>query len=144
LRYIGSQIFTLYISAGACRLTDKELQKFTILHNLLFIISHYLLIFTIVQERREVMKKGKNTAEILGSDVEFEDIEMLQDEDHERALILKAVPRSRRVQLIAQGAREMRCICCNQIRPLAGAEECEEGWVCEYCVPKAKEILLIS
>ncbi len=82
------------------------------------------------------MKKGRNTAEIFGSDEEFDDGELLEDDDQVRALILKAPPRSRRLQLMAQGAREIRCFCCNQIKPLAGAEECEEGWCCEDCAPE--------
>ena len=82
------------------------------------------------------MKKAKNTAEILGSDIEFDDPELYVDEGEDRTLILKAAPRSRRVQLIAQGAREIRCFYCDQIRPLAGAEECDEGWLCEYCSPE--------
>jgi hypothetical protein len=80
------------------------------------------------------MKKGRNTAEIFGSDDEFDDMELSEDGDHERTLILKAAPRSRRVQLMAHGAREIRCSCCYEIRPLAGAEESEEGWICEDCV----------
>lgn len=82
------------------------------------------------------MKKGKNTAESFGSDDRFDDIELSEGECQERTLVLKAVPRSRRIQLIAQGAKEIRCTCCDQIRPLAGAEESEGGWVCEYCVDK--------
>jgi len=82
------------------------------------------------------MKKGRNAAEILGSDVELDDIELSNGGGQERTLILKAVPRSKRVQLIAQGAKEIRCICCGQIRPLAGAEEFEEGWICEDCLPE--------
>ena len=82
------------------------------------------------------MKKGRNTAKILGSDCELDDIELSDGGGQERTLILKAVPRSKRVQLIEQGAKEIRCICCHQIRPpLAGAEESEEGWICEDCVP---------
>jgi len=82
------------------------------------------------------MKKGRNTAEILGSEDEFDDIELLEEENQERTLILKAAPRSRRIQLMAQGAKEIRCIRCHQIKPLAGAEESEEGWFCEDCVPE--------
>jgi len=82
------------------------------------------------------MKKGRNTAEILGIDDKLDDIEVSEGGSQERTLILKAVPRSRRLQLIAQGAKEIRCICCAQIRPLAGAEESEEGWICEDCLPK--------
>jgi len=80
-----------------------------------------------------MMKKERNTAENLGSDEELDDIELLEDEDQERTLTLKAAPRSRRFQLMAQGAREIRCFYCNQIKPLSGAEESEEGWYCEDC-----------
>jgi hypothetical protein len=82
------------------------------------------------------MKKAKNTAEIIVSDDELDEIEVLEGGGQERLLILKTAPRSRRVQLIAQGAKEIRCISCVQIRPLAGAEETEEGWVCEDCMPE--------
>jgi hypothetical protein len=89
-----------------------------------------------LRRRSGIMKKGRNTAEILDSEGELDDIELSEGGGQERTLILKAVPRSRRVQLIAQGAKEIRCIRCGQIRPLAGAEESEEGWVCEDCVPE--------
>ena len=82
------------------------------------------------------MTKGRNTAEILGSSGEMNDIEVPESGDQGRILILKAVPPSRRVQLIAQGAKEIRCIYCHQIRSLAGAVESEEAWICEDCVPK--------
>ena len=84
------------------------------------------------------MKKKRDTAEILGSDDKLDkldDIELSEDGGHERTLILKAAPRSRRVQLIAQGAKLIRCIGCHQIRPLAEAVESEEGWICEDCIP---------
>jgi hypothetical protein len=87
------------------------------------------------------MKKGRNTAKILGSDYELDDIELSEGGGQERTLILKAVPRSKRVQLIEQGAKEIRCICCHQIRPLAGAEESEEGWICENCLPEIMQKL---
>ena len=82
------------------------------------------------------MTGGRNTAKILGSSSELDDIELAEGGDQRRVLILKAVPRSRRIQLIVQGAKETRCIYCDQIRTLAGAVESEEGWVCEDCVPK--------
>ena len=81
------------------------------------------------------MKKGRDTAEILASNDGLDDIELSEDGGHERTLILKAAPRSRRVQLLAQGAERIRCICCHQIKPLAVAEESEEGWICEDCIP---------
>ena len=86
------------------------------------------------------MKKGRNTAETLSGDDELDDIEVSESGSQERTLILKTVPRSRKGELIARGAKEIRCIRCHQIRPLAGAEESEEGWVCEVCVlPSGKK-----
>jgi hypothetical protein len=52
------------------------------------------------------MKKGRNTAKILGSEVEFDDIELSEGEGQERMLTLKAAPRPRRLQLIEQGRRK--------------------------------------
>ncbi|HVN95771.1 MAG TPA: hypothetical protein VMT62_05045 [Syntrophorhabdaceae bacterium] len=80
------------------------------------------------------MRKGKNTAEILDRDDELEDMEWPDDNTEERTLILKAAPPSRRAQLMAHGAMEIRCAHCDEIRPLASAEECDEGWLCEDCV----------
>jgi hypothetical protein len=79
------------------------------------------------------MKKGRNTAEILGSDVEFNNAELSKSRGEERTLILKAAPRSRKGELIAKGAKEIRCIYCRQIKPLVRAEESERGWTCEDC-----------
>jgi hypothetical protein len=80
------------------------------------------------------MRKGKNTAEVL-DDYELDDIELADNEyQQERTLVLKAAPPSRREQLLAHGVVEIRCICCDQIKLLAGAEDAEEGWVCEDCV----------
>ena len=81
------------------------------------------------------MEKGTNTAEIFSNDDGLDDIDLSEGGGHERTLILKAAPRSRKVQLIAQGARLIRCICCHQIRPLVVAEESEDGWICEDCIP---------
>ena len=85
------------------------------------------------------MKKGRNTAESLGDDGEFDDIELSDEGCQERTLILKAAPPSRRLQLIAHGAKEIRCTHCNQIKSLAGAEEADEGWICEDCVPDKRK-----
>ena len=81
------------------------------------------------------MEKGTNTAEIFSNDDGLDDIDLSEGGAHDRMLILKAAPRSRKVQLIAQGARLIRCICCHQIRPLVVAEESEDGWICEDCIP---------
>lgn len=80
------------------------------------------------------MAKGKNTAEVLDSDEVLEDIELWDNQYQERTLILKAAPPSRRAQLMAHGAVEIRCIRCQQIKSLAKAEESEEGWICGDCI----------
>jgi hypothetical protein len=82
------------------------------------------------------VKKERNMAEILGNDGELDDMELSDEECQERTLILKAEPPSRKMQLMAHGVKEMRCTWCCQIRPIAGAEDSEEGWICEDCVQK--------
>ena len=81
------------------------------------------------------MKRGRNTAEILGNDGGLDDMELSDGECQERTLILKAEPTSRKVQFMARGVKEIRCTCCGQIRPIADAEQSEEGWMCEDCLP---------
>ncbi len=80
------------------------------------------------------MTKGKNTAEVLDSDDELDGIELSDNQYQERTLILKSAPPSRRAQLIAHGAIEIRCVRCSQIKPLAKAEESDEGWICGDCM----------
>jgi hypothetical protein len=84
------------------------------------------------------MKKGRNTAEILGNDNDFDDFEPWEGQDRERTLILKTQPPSRKVHLIAHGVQEIRCAWCGQIRPIAGAEDTDEGWICEDCLPEMR------
>jgi hypothetical protein len=80
------------------------------------------------------MKRGRNAADILDSDDELDDKELSDGRYQERTLVLKAAPPSRRARFIAQGAVEIRCACCNRIKPLAGAEESETGWICKDCL----------
>ena len=82
------------------------------------------------------MRKGRNTAEIIGSDDEFDNMALSESAGMERKLILKAAPRSRKRELMTKGAKEIRCIYCHQVKSLAGAEESGEGWICEDCAPE--------
>jgi len=82
------------------------------------------------------MKKGRDMTEILGNDGGLDDMEVSDRECQERTLISKAEPSSRKVQFMARGAKEIRCTRCSQIRPIAGAEQSEEGWICEDCLPR--------
>jgi hypothetical protein len=88
-----------------------------------------------LRRRSDVMKERKrNTADIPGKVSEPDDIELSDDECQDRTLVLKAVPRSWKEQLMADGVKEIRCNCCHRIKPLAGAQDFEEGWLCEDCV----------
>jgi hypothetical protein len=86
-------------------------------------------------EESEVMTKGIDTAEIISNDCGL-DKELLDRARQERTLILKADPASRKVQFMAHGVKEIRCSRCSQIRPIASAEQSEEGWICEDCLPR--------
>lgn len=79
------------------------------------------------------MKKGRNTAEKFE---DYDDLELLEEEfesEGDRTLVLKAAPPSRRVQLLAHGATDVRCSWCQEVRPLESAQDSEEGWICEDC-----------
>ena len=54
------------------------------------------------RRRRNIVKKGRNTAEIPGSDGELDDIKLPESSDQGRTLIFKAALQSKRVQLIAE------------------------------------------
>ena len=70
---------------------------------------------------------------------EFEEAEPPDQDCLDRTLVLRKEPVSRKVQLIAAGVKEIRCICCFRIRPIAYAEEFNEGWICEDCLSEATE-----
>ena len=70
---------------------------------------------------------------------EFEEADLPDEECQDRTLVLGKVPRPRKVMLIAAGVKEIRCICCARIRPIAGAEELGEGWICGDCLSEAKQ-----
>jgi hypothetical protein len=88
-------------------------------------------------ERSNIMKKAKKAAEIQPYDEELDTIEPEERGICCERLILKKDPPPRKEQLIAHGAREIRCSYCGQIRPIASAEEFEDGWICEGCFAEA-------
>jgi len=59
------------------------------------------------------------------------------EELRDRTLVLKKEPLPRKVQLLAAGVKEIRCISCLRVRPIAVAEELGEGWICEDCLSDA-------
>jgi hypothetical protein len=88
-------------------------------------------------ERSDVMKKVRKAAKIHLLDEELDSIEPEDRGACCEKLVLKRDPPPRKEQLMAHGAREIRCSCCGQIRPIAGAEEFEDGWICEGCFTEA-------
>jgi hypothetical protein len=82
---------------------------------------------------------SKNAAEGHEKEREFEEAELPDDGYQDRTLILRKEPLPRKVMLMATGVKEIRCICCVRIRPIAGAEEFGEGWICEDCLADATE-----
>ena len=68
---------------------------------------------------------------------EFESIELPDQTQSDRRLVLVKEPLPRKVQLISAGVKEIRCVCCVKIKPIAGAEDLGEGWICEECLSDA-------
>jgi hypothetical protein len=83
------------------------------------------------------MGNSKNGVKPAVQEWEVEDTEPLEEEFRDRILILRKGPIPRKVQLIAAGVKDIRCVCCVRIKPIASAEELGDGWVCEDCLSDA-------
>lgn len=81
----------------------------------------------------EVMAK-KSSALKDHDQFELEETEAYDQEFQERTLVLRREPLPRKVHLMASGVQQIRCISCMQVKPIAGAEELGEGWVCGDCI----------
>ena len=90
-------------------------------------------------ERSGLMKQGKRAAPILQHSEEIDYSEITDRGPHEERLILKKEPPARREQLMAHGVKDIRCICCMRVRPIAGSAESAEGWICEDCISEMME-----
>jgi hypothetical protein len=85
------------------------------------------------------MTNKKNAAKKHDEELELEETELDEEEYLDRTLVLRREPLPRKVHLIAAGVKEIRCIACGQIKPIAGAEELGEGWICEDCLNSSAE-----
>lgn len=85
------------------------------------------------------MGTNRNGAKGHEEEWEFEEADQPDEECQDRTLVLGKEPRPRKAMLIAAGVKEIRCIYCVRIRPIAGAEELGEGWVCEDCLSEETE-----
>jgi hypothetical protein len=80
-----------------------------------------------------------NSANAHDEEWQYEETEPPDQERQDRTLVLMKEPLPRKVQLMSAGVREIRCICCGRIRPIAGAEELGEGWICGECLSEVTE-----
>ncbi len=80
---------------------------------------------------------GRNTsaAEAYEGEWDYEETTP-DDEGRDRTVVLIKAPIPRKLQLMALGVREIRCMCCIRVMPIAGAEELDEGWICEDCLSR--------
>jgi LSD1 subclass zinc finger protein len=78
------------------------------------------------------MGRAAGSAKKQEESFSFDEVELIE-ECVDRTLVLRRDPLPRKMALIAAGAKEIRCISCNRVRPLKGALEYGEGWLCEDC-----------
>jgi hypothetical protein len=79
------------------------------------------------------MSRRSSTAKSHDEEYELDEEELLIEECQDRTLVLSKQPLPRKVHLMAAGVREVRCICCQRVRPIAEAEDFGEGWMCRGC-----------
>jgi hypothetical protein len=78
--------------------------------------------------------RKRNASKAAEQEWELDDLEP-QDQSHfDRRLVLVKEPLPRKVQLMDAGVKEIRCVACGKVRPIAGAEELGDGWICEHCL----------
>jgi hypothetical protein len=76
----------------------------------------------------------KNVAKDMDLEYELEDLDLFDQQYADRVLVLKKEPLSRKKMLVGAGVKEVRCIWCVRIKPIATAEELGDGWICEDCL----------
>ncbi len=81
------------------------------------------------------MASRKNVATIANG-YDLDDMEQPGGERQARMLLFTSEFRYRKAHLMNRGVKEIRCAGCNQIRPIAGAEQVEQGWLCEACLSR--------
>jgi hypothetical protein len=85
------------------------------------------------------MRKNKKTVEAAAPEWELEDVELPDQNNVDRVVVLRKEPLSRKAMLMHAGVKEIRCIYCVRIRPIAGAEELGDGWICENCLSEVED-----
>jgi hypothetical protein len=76
----------------------------------------------------------KNAVERASQEWELEDTEPSDVVCLDRVVELRKEPPSRKMQLMHAGVKEIRCVHCVRVKPIAGAEELGDGWICGDCL----------
>jgi hypothetical protein len=80
----------------------------------------------------------KNAGKVMEQECWTEDMEPPDEKQADR-VILKKEPLPRKTMLLEAGVKEVRCIWCIRIKPLATAEELGDGWICEDCLSEMED-----
>jgi hypothetical protein len=80
------------------------------------------------------MGKKKVAVTPLEQEYGLEDTAVFDQENAERVVVLQKEPLQRKAMLIHAGVKDVRCLWCLRIKPLATAEELGDGWICETCL----------
>ena len=85
----------------------------------------------------DIMSRKMNAAGRQEEEYEIEETPEAELEYQDRTLVLRKEPLPRKVQLMAAGVQEIRCLNCVRVKPIAGAEEVGDGWICADCLSGA-------
>jgi hypothetical protein len=89
-------------------------------------------------KKQDTVKTKRSEKDLKDEDLEY--LEELDEEQYaDRTLTLKGRFPDRKKDLMAHGVREIRCVYCRQVQPIAGATEHGEGWICQDCLNEVQE-----
>jgi hypothetical protein len=80
------------------------------------------------------MEKKGGSVKPVEREYELDDAELVDQQYTDRVVVLKKEPLPRKVMLTNTGVKDIRCVWCLRIKPLATAEELGDGWICEACL----------
>ena len=85
------------------------------------------------------MGKKKNAATPVEREYELGDTEASAQQYTDRVVVLKKEPLPRKAMLMNAGVKDVRCVWCLRIKPIATAEELGDGWICEACLSDVED-----
>jgi hypothetical protein len=86
------------------------------------------------QERTDsTMGRRKVEAAIDEREWETDYVDLTSEPQERPPLVLQKEPPPRKVALMAAGVRQIRCVHCSRIVPIAESSELGSGWICAEC-----------